>query len=180
MTMTNTCYIYPFLSILPCTLDTDIQFLRLKDKLPTVPYLGITHHSEFVICINLNFFNVDDPDASEAGTAPIVTATPLPEEGNIYVSWTAYAYDQTSWTVPDQSSGTNIIGYTVEYKDCESDEYTDVSIPGNLEKNTTISGLQFGSTYVVRVAAITEENMEIGSYGSDRVTTYDCTFIVIT
>ena len=94
------------------------------------------------------------------------------------MSWTVY--DQTSWTVPDQSSGTSIIGYTVEYKGCESDEYTDVSISGNLETNTTISGLRFGATYIVRVAAITEEKMEIGSYSSDRVTTYDCKLTAIT
>ena len=99
--------------------------------------------------------------------APTVTASPLTEEGKINVSW----------TVPSVSSGTSIIGYSIQYKvSSSSGAYLNISDPGSSATNIAISDLRLGIEYTVRVAAKNELGIGSDSYGSDRATTYDCMF----
>ena len=99
--------------------------------------------------------------------APIVTASPSSEEGQINVSW----------TVPSVSTGTSIKGYSIQYKvSSSSGAYLNISDPGSSATNIIISGLRLGIEYTVRVAAKTELEIGSDSYGSDRATTYDCMF----
>ena len=100
-------------------------------------------------------------------SAPTVSASPLPEEGKINVSW----------TVPRVSSGSSITGYSIQYKvSSSSGPYLNISDPGSSATNTVISGLRSGEDYIIRVAAKTELGIGSDSYGSDRATTYDCMF----
>ena len=99
--------------------------------------------------------------------APIVTASPLTEEGKINVSW----------TVPSVSTGTSIKGYSIQYKESSSSgAYLNISDPGSSATNIVISGLRNGEDYLIQVAAKTELGIGSASYGSDRATTYDCMF----
>ena len=100
-------------------------------------------------------------------SVPIVTASPLNEEGKINVSW----------TVPSVSSRSSIMGYSIQYKvSSSSGAYLNISDPGSSATNIVISGLRTGEDYFIRVAAKTELGIGSDSYGSDPATTYDCMF----
>ena len=105
----------------------------------------------------MRFITTDAP-------APIVTASPLTEEGKINVSW----------TVPSVSSGTSIKGYSIQYKEYSSSgAYLNISDPGSSANNIVISGLSKGEDYLIRVAAKTELGIGSVSYGETSATTYD-------
>ena len=79
--------------------------------------------------------------------------------------------------LPSVSSGTSIIGYSIQYKvSSSSGAYLNISDPGSSATNIVISGLRNGEDYLIRVAAKTELGIGSDSYGSDRATTYDCMF----
>ena len=99
--------------------------------------------------------------------APIVTASPLTEEGKINVSW----------TVPRVSRGSSIKGYSIQYKvSSSSGAYLNISDPGSSATNIVISGLRNGEDYLIQVAAKTELGIGSDSYGSERATTYNRMF----
>ena len=100
-------------------------------------------------------------------SAPIVTASSLTELGKINVSW----------TVPHLSSGSSIIGYSIQYKvSSSSGAYLNISDPGSSATNIVISDLRNGEDYFIQVAAKTELGIGSNSYGNDQATTYDCMF----
>ena len=60
-----------------------------------------------------------------------------------------------TWTAPTVDSGLTITGYSVQYKRSSDQSYTPHSVSGS-PTSTSITGLQLGTTYSVRVAAIAQ------------------------
>ena len=97
-------------------------------------------------------------------------ASPLTEPGKIRVSWTP----------PIPPTGSTITGYSIEYRIGSSGDYTIATDPGRGSTSTTISGLQLGRTYQVRVGTKTEIGVGTYSYRMSQTTTYNgefCQFI---
>ena len=103
------------------------------------------------------------PHHTDAPPPPTVTASPLSERGKIRVSWTP----------PTPPTGSTITGYSIQYRIGSSGAYTTATDPGRGSTSTTISGLQLGRTYQVRVGARTEVGAGISSYRTTQVT-YTC------
>ena len=103
----------------------------------------------------------------DAAAPPTVTATPLSEPGKIRVSWTP----------PTPPTGSTITGYSIQYRIGSSGDYTTATDPGRGSTSTTISGLQLGRTYQVRVGARTEIGIAMISYQMSQATTYNGEFM---
>ena len=104
--------------------------------------------------------------STDAPPPRTVTATPLSIPGKIRVSWTP----------PTPPNGSTITGYSIQYRIGSSGDYTTATDPGSGSTSTTISGLQLGRTYQVRVGTRTQLGVGINSYRTVRVTTYNCEF----
>ena len=111
-----------------------------------------------------NFFYVIG--STDSPTPRTVTADPLSEPGKIRVSWTP----------PTPPTGSTITGYSIQYRIGSSEAYTNASDPGSGSTNTTITALQLGRTYQVRVGAKTEIGVGPSNYKATQVTTYNCEF----
>ena len=84
-----------------------------------------------------------------------VTVTPLPQRGVLRVTWRA----------PTVDTGLTITGYSVQYRTPSSGPYSRAGTVSGSSTSTTISGLQLGTRYRVRVAAVTQ--LGTGVYSSD-------------
>ena len=104
--------------------------------------------------------------STDAQTPSSVSASPLSEPGEISVSWTP----------PTPPTGSTVTGYSIQYRIGSSGDYTTATDPGRGSTSTTISGLQLGRTYQVRVGAKTEIGVGTGSYSMTQSATYDCEF----
>ena len=90
-----------------------------------------------------------------------VSVTPLPLRGVLRVTWRA----------PTVDTGLTITGYSVEYRTSSTRPYSRTRTVSGRSTSTTISGLQLGTRYRVRVTAVTQ--LGTGVYSSDVVgTTY--------
>ena len=87
-----------------------------------------------------------------------VRVTPLPQRGVLRVAWRA----------PTVDTGLTITGYSVQYR-TSSGPYSRARTVSGRSTSTTISGLQLGTRYRVRVAAVTQ--LGTGAYSSDVVGT---------
>ena len=68
----------------------------------------------------------------------------------------------------------SITGYSIQYRMGSSGDYTTATDPGRGSTSTTISGLQLGRTYQVRVGSKTQLGVGPSSYKTTQVTTYNC------
>ena len=100
--------------------------------------------------------------STDAPAPPTVTASPLSERGKISVSWTP----------PTAPTGSTITGYSIQYRRRGSGSYTTVSDPGSSSTSTTLSGLEVGTEYEVRVGAKTEVGVGPSQYRNGFVTTF--------
>ena len=91
---------------------------------------------------------------TDAPAPPIVKAYPLCKPGKVGVFWTP----------PTLLTGSTITGYSIQYRIGSSGDYTTATDPGRGSISTTISGLQLGKTYQVRVGARTELGVGTTSY----------------
>ena len=103
-------------------------------------------------------------DYTDAPAPHNVTTSPLSEPGKIRVAWTP----------PTPPTGSTITGYSIQYSIGSSGDYTAATDPGSGSTSTTISGLQLGRTYQVRVGARTEIGVSMNSYSMTQTTTYNC------
>ena len=71
---------------------------------------------------------------------------------------------RVSWTPPTPPTGSTITGYSIQYRIGSSGDYTTATDPGRWSTSTTISGLQIGRIYQVRVGARTEIGVTTTSY----------------
>ena len=104
--------------------------------------------------------------STDAQTPSSVSVSPLSEPGEISVSWTP----------PTPPTGSTVTGYSIQYRIGSSGDYTTTTDPGRGSTSTTISGLQLGRTYQVRVGARTEIGVGADSYSMAQSSTYDCEF----
>ena len=84
-----------------------------------------------------------------------VTVTPLPQRGVLGVTW----------RVPTVDTGLTITGYFVQYRTSSTGPYSRAGTVSGSSTSTTIPGLQLGTRYRVKVAAVTQ--LGIGMYSSD-------------
>ena len=92
-----------------------------------------------------------------------VRVTPLPQRGVLRVTWRA----------PTVDSGLTITGYSVQYGTSSTGPYSTARTVSGSSTSTTITSLQLGTRYRVRVAAVTQ--LGTGAYSSDvGGTTYKC------
>ena len=120
-------------------------------------YILLTISAYIILCI---CFHTDPPAPSS------VTVTPLPQRGALRVTWRA----------PTVDTGLTITAYSVQYRTSSTGPYSRAHTVSGSSTSTTISGLQLGTGYRVRVAAVTQ--LGTGVYSSDVVgTTYngECT-----
>ena len=115
----------------------------------------------YLYCLIIIFyhlhFNTDPP--APGG----VRVNPLPQRGVLRVSWRA----------PTVDTGLTITGYSVQYRTSSTGPYSRSRTVSGRSTSTTISGLQLGTRYSVRVAAVTQ--LGTGVYSSDvGGTTYNC------
>ena len=108
-----------------------------------------------------------------------VRVTPLPQRGVLRVTWRA----------PTVDTGLTITGYSVQYRTSSTGPYSRARTVSGRSTSTAISGLQLGTRYRVRVAAVTQ--LGTGAYSSDvGGTTYNgectgeyliipCSFVVL-
>ena len=90
-----------------------------------------------------------------------VRVTPLPQRGVLRVTWRA----------PTVDTGLTITGYYVQYRTSSTGPYSRPRPVSRSPTSTTISGLQLGTRYRVRVATVTQLGTDV--YSSDVVgTTY--------
>ena len=77
-----------------------------------------------------------------------------------------------TWRAPTVDTGLTITGYSVQYRSSRTGPYSSPRYVSGRSTSTTISGLQLGTRYGVRVAAVTQ--LGTGVYSSDVVgTTFD-------
>jgi hypothetical protein len=102
----------------------------------------------------------------DAQALSTVSAFPLSEPGEISVSWTP----------PTPPTGSTITGYSIQYRIGSSEAYTNASDPGSGSTNTTITALQLGRTYQVRVGTTIQPGLGTveSSFRLAQVTTYTC------
>ena len=86
-------------------------------------------------------------------------AEALNEAGKVRVTWDKPTADQV------------VTGYTVKYKKRESPSYTTCSVSSSTITFYTITELNLGVVYDVKVAAV---GPQVNGYFSDTVTTYNC------
>ena len=99
----------------------------------------------------VNSVGLDEVDAFEWGTGSGVPRT-IPAEPTI----TLEAGDgqlEVSWNKPDDG-GDTITGFVVQYKKNTDTSWTDHSTPGAADTTETITSLENGVTYTVRVRAV--------------------------
>ena len=84
-----------------------------------------------------------------------IRVTPLPQRGVLRVTWRA----------PTVDTGLTIIVYSVQYRTSSTGPYSRAGTVSGRSTSTTISGLQLGTRYGVRVAAVTQ--LGTGVYSSD-------------
>ena len=124
--------------------------------------------SHQVLYHKLSILFYDFPDyfkcllIAKAPPAPSgVRVTPHPQRGVLRVTWRA----------PTVDTGLTITGYSVQYRTSSTGYYSRPRTVSGRSTSTTISGLQLGTRYRVRVAAVTQ--LGTGAYSSDAVgTTY--------
>ena len=112
-------------------------------------------------------------DNATATTDTIITTPPnAPTIQNEFVTTT----DSITmiWNVPDDNGGSAIIGYTVDYAIAPSGTWqtqSDSALVMNTTRETTISGLDDGVEYNLRVAAIND--VGTGTYSDNATATTD-------
>ena len=80
------------------------------------------------------------------------------------------------WTPPTPPTGSSLTGYSIQYRMGDSGSYVTASDPGRSATSTTVSNLQVGTKYQVRVAAKTKLGVEPNSYVTTQVTTFNGAF----
>ena len=70
-----------------------------------------------------------------------------------------------TWRAPTVDTGLTITGYSVQYRTSSTGPYSRARSVSGRSTSTAISGLQLGTGYRVRVAAVTQ--LGTGVYSSD-------------
>ena len=84
-----------------------------------------------------------------------------------------------SWTLPTIDPGLKISRYSIQYECCGAgSENTNVNNTGTNVTSSPISGLQLGTTYAVRVAAVTELGVGMYSIFVNGTTSKTCECII--
>ena len=82
---------------------------------------------------------------------------------------------RVTWSRPTLGLGQEISGYYVQYRRRESTSYNTRSVPGSSTTLYTITNLNLGAVYEVRVASVGHLGLSGYCCGSGKqVTTYNC------
>ena len=84
---------------------------------------------------------------------------------------------RVNWRTPSLGSGRIINGYSVQYSRAGTSSYTTRSVSGSSTTSYTISNLNLGTVYEVRVASVGPLGLSGYCCGSGKqVVTYNCEF----
>ena len=136
-------------------------YLKLNSAI-TEPTIKSTHCTVFCLYFSQLLHILVSIFLCKAPPAPgSVRVTPLPQHGVLRVTW----------RVPTVDTGLTITAYSVQYRTSSNGPYSRARTVSGRFTSTTISGLQLGTGYRVRVAAVTQ--LGNGVYSRDVVgTTY--------
>lgn len=96
--------------------------------------------------LTLSLLHLPSPPASLAPPGPVQ---------NPVVTDTTNSTISVTWTVPSNTGGSPILGYLVECKRCDTNDWIRCNVPRNLQDTSyTIQNLIHKSEYQVRVSAV--------------------------
>ena len=142
----HVCDLYLTVFVYNCT-----HYILLRSKPCTV---------HLVISTSLCF-----PSDSPPPTSASVTVVALNEAGKVRVTWSR----------PTLGPGQVITGYSVQYRRNGTTSYTTRSVSGSSTTSYTITNLNLGTVYEVRVASVCPLGLSGYCCGSGKqITTYNC------
>ena len=96
-----------------------------------------------------------------------ITLVALNESGKVRINWNR----------PSTESGQVITGYSVQYRSMGSLTFSNISVSGSSTTSYTISNLNLGTVYEVRVASVGPLGLSGYCCGSGKqIETYNCEF----
>ena len=126
---------------------------------------NMVFHTELIVCLILPFSQTDVP-APSSGSVSVVA---LNETGKVRVTWSERAL----------GSGQVITGYSVQYRRKGTTSYTTRSVSGSSTTSYTITNLNLGTVYEVRVASVGPLGLSGYCCGNGKqVTTYNSEWTV--
>ena len=96
--------------------------------------------TELIVCLNFTFSPTDVPHPSSGS----VSVLALNEAGKVRVTWSKRIL----------GTGQVITGYSVQYRRSGTTSYTTRSVSGSSTTSYTITNLNLGAVYEVRVASV--------------------------
>ena len=117
--------------------------------------------TELIVCLTSPFSPTDVPPPTDGG----VSVVALNETGKVRVTWSR----------PALGTGQVITGYSVQYRRRGTTSYTTRSVSGSSTTSYTITNLNLGTVYKVRVASVCPLGLSGYCCGSGKqVMTYNC------
>ena len=122
----------------------------------------ITAHTMILCCMRFSLCSLKDlPHPTDVS----VSVVALNESGKVKVTWSR----------PTLGPGQVITGYSVQYRRSGTTSYTTRSVSGSSTTSYTITNLNLGTVYEVRVASVGPLGLSGYCCGSgNQVTTYNC------
>ena len=107
---------------------------------------------------------------------PYSTDASQPADGSVsVVALNETGKVRVTWSSPTLGPGQVITGYSVEYRRRGTTSYTTRSVSGSSTTSYTITNLNLGAVYEVRVASVGPLGLSRYCCGSGKeVTTYNC------
>ena len=132
-----------------------------------ITYAQIWHRELPIVCnyISIYFFTHDLISITDSPSSTIQTLVALNEVGKVKLTWIR----------PSLGTGQIITSYSVQYRRRGYSSYTTRSVSGSSTTAYTITNLNLGTVYEVRVASVGPLGLSGYCCGNGKqVTTYNC------